>query len=348
MSVRVRAFVVICAALAGLAQVASAFPPGTEKDQPSKTPVKAAVMIELPEAVTSFGGAILDGWLYVYSGHTGTAHTHSKKHLSTRFVRLKIAEGKTWEELPMGPPCQGVALVPANGKLIRVGGMQAHNAPEDKEDMHSLASVASYDPQTREWTALPDLPEPRSTHDAVADGSKVYVVGGWNLRGASEDAKWADNVLMLDLAAKEPTWQVVAEQPFRRRALAAAVADGQLYVLGGIQEDGKVTAEVNRLDLATKTWSAAPELPLAKSRIKGFGVSAYTLGKRVFCSGMDGKLYSLTDGGWGVSGELAGPRFFHRLLPIGPQAFVVVGGANMETGYVGTVERVEVLPDAAP
>ena len=35
----------------------------------------------LPEAVSSFGGAVADGWLYVYSGHTGTAHQHSRENL---------------------------------------------------------------------------------------------------------------------------------------------------------------------------------------------------------------------------------------------------------------------------
>ena len=32
---------------------------------------------DVPKAITSFGAEVLDGWVYVYGGHTGKAHQYS-------------------------------------------------------------------------------------------------------------------------------------------------------------------------------------------------------------------------------------------------------------------------------
>ncbi len=42
----------------------------------------------LPEPVASFGAAMLDDMVYVYSGHIGTAHAHSRDNLSKHFCRM--------------------------------------------------------------------------------------------------------------------------------------------------------------------------------------------------------------------------------------------------------------------
>ena len=89
----------------------------------------------LPEAVSSFGAAVCDGFVYVYGGHSGKAHQYSTETVSGKFRRLSLADpSRGWEELPGGPALQGLALVSHDGKLYRVGGMQPRNAPGDKAD----------------------------------------------------------------------------------------------------------------------------------------------------------------------------------------------------------------------
>src|SRR3990170_862556 len=75
----------------------------------------------LPVPVASFGGAVHDGWLYVYSGHTGKKHEHSRENLSKHFVRTRIEGGSDWEELPIETPLQGLPLVAHGDHLYRVG-----------------------------------------------------------------------------------------------------------------------------------------------------------------------------------------------------------------------------------
>ncbi len=95
----------------------------------------------LPEAVNSFGGAVLGDWLYVYSGHTGQTHHYDESTTTKHFRRLNLKDRTTWEELPCGPALQGVVLVAYEGSLYRIGGMSAHNRPGQLNDLQSVADL---------------------------------------------------------------------------------------------------------------------------------------------------------------------------------------------------------------
>lgn len=301
---------------------------------------KAAAVPPLPEPVASFGAAVSDGWLYVYSGHIGTAHDHSRDNLSEHFrrVRLDAADPK-WEELPMQTPLQGLPLVAHDGKLYRAGGLIARNPSGEEEDLHSTDEVACFDPAAKVWTALPPLPTPRSSHDAVVIGDKLYVVGGWQLTGSS-DGTWRDSVCVLDLTSPHKGWRELEGPPVRRRALAAAHAGGKLVVVGGMDEENGVTQRVDCYDPATDDWTRLADFP--GDDVHGFGVSAWTRDGRLFASGNEGVVYRLADGGdaWRPAATLNTPRFFHRLLPGPDGALLAVAGASFEHGHLAGVERV--------
>lgn len=89
---------------------------------------EAKVFPPLPVAVSSFGAAVADGYVYVYGGHAGKTHEYSTESVSHKFFRLKLDDPKVWEELPGGPGLQGLALVAYKDKIYRVGGMQPRNA----------------------------------------------------------------------------------------------------------------------------------------------------------------------------------------------------------------------------
>src|SRR5690606_5817545 len=90
-----------------------------------------------PEPINSFGGAVLGGYLYVYSGHTGTTHRYHTGTTNPHFRRLDLRDRTTWEELPCGPALQGVALVAHDGALYRTGGMTAVNGEGEPHDLVS-------------------------------------------------------------------------------------------------------------------------------------------------------------------------------------------------------------------
>jgi N-acetylneuraminic acid mutarotase len=296
----------------------------------------------LPEAISSFGGAVADGWLYVYSGHTGREHQHSRENLSQSFVRLNLAEPHEWEVLPMETPLQGLPLVACDGKLYRIGGLNARNARKEKDNLHSVDEFSCYDPATETWTALPPLPEGRSSHDAAALDGKIYVVGGWNLSGESRTGEWQPGALVYDTAqGSKGKWEKLAEQPFQRRALAVAAWNDRIWVLGGMDDYAEIKRDVFSYDPVSKAWTKAPELP--GDDMQGFGISAWGLDSGLYASGTDGKLYRLAkvDGDWQAAGKLATPRFFHRLLPHGKN-LLAIAGASMSDGHMDDIEQIAI------
>ncbi|HYO25068.1 MAG TPA: hypothetical protein VEQ85_08960, partial [Lacipirellulaceae bacterium] len=310
-------------------------------EQPAGSPADAnnAGLPALPEPVASFGAAASDGWLYVYGGHTGEEHVHSRDNLSNHFRRVKLTGG-AWEELPIEAPLQGLPLVAHGGKLYRAGGLSFRNAAGDDPDMHSVADFAAFDPRTGTWTSLAPLPEARSSHDAVVIGDTLYVVGGWTLAGKSEGA-WLDTAWSIDLTAPRGAWEQTPAPPFKRRALAVASWNGKLVAVGGMDDSAKVSRRVDALDLAAGTWSELPELP--RSPMAGFGVSAWNLGGKLLASGADGVVHQLADDGsaWRPVGKLATGRFFHRLLPASASSLLAVGGASPEEGHLASIELFE-------
>lgn len=326
------------------------FPWSQESSAASPEPEKSAKnpsgIAPLPEAVSSFGAAVADGYLYVYGGHTGTEHDHSAANLSQRFVRAPLSGGE-WEDLPMQTPLQGLPLVAHGGKLYRVGGLNARNATtDDKEDLHSTTEFAEYDPATKKWTDLAALPAGRSSHNAVVIGDRLYVTGGWTLNG-SRKGEWLDDSLVYDFSDPSTGWQKLPAQDFKRRALAASQWQGKLAALGGMDEKAKISRRVDFFDPASGGWSEGPELP--GTGMSGFGVSAWSLGDDLYVSGFNGRVFKLADDGskWDVVAKLAQPRFFHQLVPAATaEALLVVGGASRD-GHLADVELIDVSAAAA-
>ncbi len=203
--------------------------------------------------------------------------------------------------------------------------MEARNAPGARQDLHSVADVARFDPARGTWDALPPLPTPRSSHDVVAVGDKLFVMGGWNMGGGSS-AAWADTMDILDLSTATPTWTSVP-QPFERRALIATVADNRIYILGGIDSEDSVQLAVNVFDLQQMTWSEGPALP--GTQMNGFSPAACTLDGRVYVSVGDGTLHRLNAAkdGWEQVGTNT-PRIVHRMVPDGPRMLILGGAAS--------------------
>src|SRR5205823_14945191 len=85
------------------------------------------VYAPVPKAANSFGACECEGFIYVYGGHAGKVHTYSNETTLGTFLRLPAGGGAKWEELPGGTHLQGLNLAAIEGKIYRVGGMEARN-----------------------------------------------------------------------------------------------------------------------------------------------------------------------------------------------------------------------------
>ncbi len=292
----------------------------------------------LVEGFSSFGAATLDGFVYVYGGHAGKTHTYSTETTLGKFRRLNIANPATgWEELPSGPKVQGVALVANAGKVYRVGGMSPQNAPDEKSNNISLASVSMYDVKAGKWADLPAMPAARSSHDAVILNNKLYVFGGWAMNG-NEKPKWHEDGAALDLAKPEAKWEAI-KQPFARRALTAAAFENKIYIIAGMGSDANLDTSVNIYDPATNTWSKGTDLPGEKAN--GFTPAACVCEGKLYVSPMDGKIYRLDAESWKEVSALKNARFVHRVVPIGGGRMLAIAGASKQ-GNLADVEPIRV------
>jgi hypothetical protein len=295
----------------------------------------------LPDAIASFGACRTEGHVYVYGGHVGRRHAHSRANVVGAFHRLALDGGTAWQPLPAGPALQGTALVAApDGSVVRVGGMTARNEPGADADLWSTASVARFDPAHGTWTELTPLPEPRSSHDAAVVDGRVYVVGGWQLAGG-EHGTWHTTAWVADLRFEPLAWQPIAA-PRPRRAVALAAFGSGVALLGGLAPDGMV-ARVERFDPVTGAWREGPPLPDG-----AFGTAAVALGGELLATVADGRLLAWNGGAtWRPTGQLVLPRFFHRLLP-GLDGHVLALGGAARAGHVRACELVATRPAPEP
>lgn len=303
---------------------------GVEKKTASVAAPAARELPLLPEGLTSFGAAVHGEWLYVYGGHLAKPHQYSMETQSPRLRRVNLNTPTAWEDLASGPRLQGVAMITCGDRLVRIGGFSAHNAIGEKQNLWSVSEVAAYNPASNQWSSLPPLPAPRSSHDAAVIGNTIYVAGGWQLRGSDAKPTWHDTAWSLDLSAATPAWQPLAAPPFQRRAVAVAALAGKLYVIGGMESDNGMTTEVAVYDPASRAWASAPDLPGEDS--EGFGASAFAVENRLCVSTRNGQILSLQSGAdkWETLGTLKHPRFFHRLLAGLHQDVIVVGGSGAD------------------
>ncbi|MFN0197123.1 MAG: kelch repeat-containing protein [Planctomycetaceae bacterium] len=305
------------------------------------TAAKSTSIAPLPEMVTSFGGAVLDGQLYVFGGHTGGAHSYSLKEQGHLLRRVSLSGGE-WETVCEGPHLQGLALVAHGKTLYRIGGFTAKNAAGEKHDLWSQDGVAAIDPVEGKWIDLPALPESRSSHDAAVLGDTIYVVGGWSM-GGEKESNWHTTAWSMDVTAEKPEWKALPQPPFTRRALSVAAHDGKIYAIGGMQHEGGPTTRVDVFNPQTGEWSQGPSL-VGEDGMTGFGNSSFATGGRLYVSTIKGDLQRLSEDGsaWEIILQTPTARFFHRMLPVDDQRLLMVGGANMKTGKFDAVDMLNV------
>jgi N-acetylneuraminic acid mutarotase len=297
---------------------------------PHSQETPASSLAPLPEAVTSFGAVTSDGWLYAFGGHKGKRHDYCVEMVSGSFQRLKLSDGRSWEALPSAVPGQGQPLVAHEGYVYRIGGMAARNHMYAKQDLYSMTLVQRFDPRQEKWEDLAPLPEPRSSHDAVVLADKLYVFGGWDLRGGTNKPVWPASGLALELNHPANGWSEIP-QPFQRRALALAALGNNIYCIGGMDSYDDPTLAVDVYNTVTKQWTKGPDL--LPGKFKGFSCSAIAQNGSLYVTSFRGDLLRLSADArsWEIAGRLGHPRLAHRLVTAGTSQLIALGGEGGES-----------------
>ncbi len=152
----------------------------------------------------------------------------------------------TVQELPFvakGPHAgiSGAGMAVVDGRIYLAGGFIPEGDETQEVSRRTSRWAHRYDPQTGQWTRLPDLPGRREYTRAVAVKSALYVLGGMvQARPTVPSAE----VFKLDTTQTPLAWQNTPPLQVPRTHLSVGEIGGRLIAAGG-----------NRYDFAEKGYS---------------------------------------------------------------------------------------------
>ncbi len=144
------------------------------------------------------------------------------------------------------------AVYDEQGKIYLIGGISHENGEFNYE-----SRVEVFDTQSRMVTQVAPLPYPTRVNAAVYLDGKIYVMGGGHRDWETNDMKRSSLMAVYDVATN--TWSLAPPMPTARET-AAVKHDGKIYVVGGYDGKGAVTA-FERYDPVTQVWDTLPDLP---------------------------------------------------------------------------------------
>lgn len=141
-----------------------------------------------------------------------------------------------------------------------------------------------YDTAAGSWTVKTSMPTPREDFAVAAYKNKIYVMGGSPVESCWQYYSGVNEV--YDPATD--TWETKTDMPTKRGGLCAAVVNGKIYLIAGLEELGtvdrgpKISAVNEVYDPEADAWTTAKPIPV--------GVCRYA------CAVVDDKIYIMA--GW--------------------------------------------------
>jgi N-acetylneuraminic acid mutarotase len=283
----------------------------------------------LPTARSELAAAALGSRVYVAGGLAGSEP-------SDAFEVYDAATGGWRRAAGLPEPLHHTALAAAGEHVYLTGGYR------DLAFREVSRATWRYDPARDAWEPAAAMPGPRGAHIMAAIGDRLYVVGGT----PDGRALWAYD------PARDAWESGLAPMPTDREHLAAAVAGGRLYAIGGRAEGAGNVAALEVYDPASDRWEALTAMPAARG-----GLTAAALDSRIFVGGGEDpwarlgtgcafdtlEVYDTTSRAWSRLPALPGAR--HGLASaVVDSRWYVIGGASRPT--FGTVfsysDRVDV------
>lgn len=212
----------------------------------------------MPQALSTSLGAVLDGKIHVVGGNIGNAH----------YCYDPSANAWSTPASTPSPISDGGAAV-VNSKLYAIGYFGTTSVTE------------IYDPASNTWSTGATMPTPRDYSTVVESGGKVYAIGGWDSGGNR-----VGTVEVYDPVAN--TWASRTAMPTPRAMAASVSLGGLIYVIGGNDPNYGSTSTAWKIvevyNPATDTWTS--KSPMSTRRAAA--VTVVVGGKIIMIGGFDG------------------------------------------------------------
>ncbi|HVB32943.1 MAG TPA: kelch repeat-containing protein [Patescibacteria group bacterium] len=221
--------------------------------------------------------------------------------LLTAFAMAAAAYAQQgWKQAaPFPAPSEELQGATANGKLYVFAGLT------ELPQWRPKGYVYEYDPATNQWTKKKPMALPAHHVVFVGYKGKIYAFGGF-VAPKTGPSGWKPINNSWEYDPATDTWKALAPMPSKRGGGAAAVVDGKIYVIGGVElapgsKEGVIHLGLDawpshavgtneEYDIATNTWRERSPMPTARNHLAVAAVNGkiYAIGGRL------GSAFSLT------------------------------------------------------
>jgi N-acetylneuraminic acid mutarotase len=160
-----------------------------------------------------------------------------------------------------------LSLTNVGNTFFAIGGLAADGDSDSPENTY-------WSIDDEQWTAAPDLPNPRNHLGGAAVQGQVYIVGGrhsWDETGGNQSA-------LHQFDPNSSRWTTLTDIPQGRSEIAASTfsTGDRLVVIGGSVKGARPSSDVWVYDPGTDQWAALPPLPGPRK-----GAVADVIGNRI-------------------------------------------------------------------
>jgi len=221
---------------------------------------------DLPVAVAWSMPAVWNGRIYLFGGGYNKPGLGITSSSDAWVYDPQVDKWQPVRGLPE-PRMNGFAAADGNYIYISLGYDRRGGADDGVKE--EFRSTYRYDPNADAYTRLADAPEPGCY---VASGTykrKIYAVPGSNREyGFHQDYVWADGALVYDPGTnhweKINTPRVAKRVFFLTQCSASVIADGKLWVVGGMGDMRTKTTKTEYFDIEKRVFVPGPDIAFAR------------------------------------------------------------------------------------
>ena len=210
--------------------------------------------LPLAASVSAPAAAVADGRLFWFGGlGDGGASAAGWVYAAVGGGQVTARAG-----LPGGTGLLGASAVAIGDRIYVTGGTRADGTPS--------AATMAYDFAADAWAVAgdPAIAPHRSCMASAAVGDTWYLFGGFGGAGLAAPQPAGVRQPVARVSAWKPAFddgfRDLAPLPTPRAAATAVVANGRVWVIGGVTRGGALTGAVEVYDPATDAWSLRPPL----------------------------------------------------------------------------------------
>lgn len=205
-------------------------------------------LASMPTGRADFGIAALAGKIYVIGGIN-----ENGEPLGT--VEVYNPANNDWtSKMSMLIPRSGFATAIYDGKIYVFGGNISSGF---------VGNAEVYDPESNSWATVASMPTPRAYLSANVVGSKIYLIGGEKY--SSTNPYHVETGINECYDPATNTWATKTALPTAVYSYASAVANNNIYVIGGAKQDhsSSMTLVSNNqvYNSETDKWSILQSVP---------------------------------------------------------------------------------------